>query len=66
MTGPSYCCPSLVNETFAKTVEQSSGIPVVSIEYDGIGGSKNDRIVPFLKFPRFGPATGETAGTASV
>ncbi len=48
-TNPSYCCPSLVTESKAHHIESIINIPVVSIEYDGTGGSKNDDIIPYLK-----------------
>ncbi|MFH2133148.1 MAG: acyl-CoA dehydratase activase [bacterium] len=51
-TSPSLCCPSLVTEAMAKRIEMLTGVPVVSIEYDGTGGSKNDDIIPYLKYPR--------------
>lgn len=51
-TSPSLCCPSLVTEAMAKRVETLTGVPVVSIEYDGTGGLKNDDIIPYLKYPR--------------
>ncbi len=31
-------------------IEQHTGIPVVSVTYDGTGGFKNDKIVPYLKY----------------
>ena len=51
-TNPSLCCPSLVTEAMADHIESLTGIPVVSIEYDGTGGLKNDNIIPYLKYPR--------------
>ena len=51
-TNPSYCCPSLVTEAMAGRIEQMTGIPIVTIEYDGTTTSKNDDIIPFIKFPR--------------
>lgn len=51
-TSPSLCCPSLVTEAMAARIEDVTGIPVVAIEYDGTSGSKNDVIIPYLKFPR--------------
>jgi len=35
-----------------KEIELMTGIPIVSITYDGSGGNKNDAIIPYLKFPR--------------
>jgi hypothetical protein len=36
----------------AKEIENKTGVPVVSITYDGTGGNKNEAIIPYLKFPR--------------
>ncbi len=49
---PSYCCPSLVTEAMAKEIERVTGVPIVSVTYDGTNTSKNDVIVPYLKYPR--------------
>ena len=51
-TSPAFCCPSVVTEAMARRIEKKTGIPVVSITYDGIGGHKNDVILPFLEYPR--------------
>jgi predicted CoA-substrate-specific enzyme activase len=49
---PAFCCPALVTEAMAGRIEQSTGVPMVSITYDGIGGNKNEAIIPYLKYPR--------------
>lgn len=49
---PALCCASLITEAMKAKIEKQTGIPVVSITYDGTGGCKNDIIVPYLKFPR--------------
>jgi len=51
-TSPAFCCPSLITEAMAKEIEAKTGVPVVSITYDGTGGNKNEAIIPYLKFPR--------------
>jgi len=51
-TSPAFCCPSLITEAMAEAIEQKTGVPVVSITYDGTGGNKNEAIIPYLKFPR--------------
>jgi predicted CoA-substrate-specific enzyme activase len=48
-TNPAYCCPSLVTESMAAKIEKLTGIPVLSIEYDGTLGKKNENVIPFLK-----------------
>ncbi len=53
-TNPAYCCPSLVTESMAARIEEVTGVPIVTIEYDGTGGFKNDDIIPYLKYPRKG------------
>ncbi len=60
-TNPSYCCPSLVTEAMADRIEEITGIPIVTIEYDGTGGRKNEDVVPYLKYLRrddYGTETG--------
>ena len=49
-TNPSYCCPSLVTEAMSSKIEELTGVPVVTIEYDGTAGIKNEDIVPYLKY----------------
>jgi predicted nucleotide-binding protein (sugar kinase/HSP70/actin superfamily) len=49
---PAFCCPALVTEAMARVIEKKTGIPMVSITYDGTGGSKNDIVIPYLKYPR--------------
>lgn len=51
-TSPALCCPSLVTEAMRDRIEQKTGVPVVSVTYDGTGGSKNEVILPYLKYPR--------------
>ena len=41
-----------------QTVVGVTGIPIVTIEYDGTGGFKNGDIIPYLKFSRKDPAGG--------
>jgi len=50
LTNPSYCCPSLVTEAMTPRIKELTGIPVVTIEYDGTSGFKNADIIPYLKF----------------
>ena len=47
---PSYCCPSLVTEAMKSKIEEITGVPVVTIEYDGTAGLKNEDIIPYLKY----------------
>jgi predicted nucleotide-binding protein (sugar kinase/HSP70/actin superfamily) len=51
-TSPAFCCPSLITEAMAKDIEKNTGVPIVSITYDGTAGNKNDAIIPYLKYPR--------------
>jgi predicted nucleotide-binding protein (sugar kinase/HSP70/actin superfamily) len=51
-TNPSYCCPSLVTEAMKTRIEEITGVPVVTIEYDGTAGFKNESIIPYLKYRR--------------
>ncbi len=47
---PSFCCPGLVTEAMASKIEKRSGVPVVSVTYDALGGNKNRVIIPFLEY----------------
>ncbi len=49
---PALCCASLITEAMRGMIEKNTGVPVVSITYDGTGGRKNDIIIPYLKYPR--------------
>ena len=51
---PAFCCPSLVTEAMGEHIERVTGVPVVSLTYDGTGTPQNDRILPYLKYPRRG------------
>ncbi|MFO7751360.1 MAG: acyl-CoA dehydratase activase [Desulfobacteraceae bacterium] len=51
-TSPSFCCPALVTEAMAASIEKTSGVPIVSVTYDGSGGNRNRVIIPFLKYTR--------------
>jgi predicted CoA-substrate-specific enzyme activase len=45
---PAFCCPSLVTEAMGRDIERLTGVPVVSITYDGTGQYRNDALVPYL------------------
>jgi predicted nucleotide-binding protein (sugar kinase/HSP70/actin superfamily) len=49
---PAFCCPSLVSEAMASRIEAVTGVPVVTVTYDGTYAAKNDAIVPYLEFAR--------------
>jgi predicted CoA-substrate-specific enzyme activase len=73
---PAFCCPSLVTEGMARHIERVTGVPVVTLTYDGTGSFQNDRILPYLRFPatrsaaalprwREGPQVGAATGSAA-
>lgn len=45
---PAFCCASLVTESMEKAIENLTGVPVLSITYDGTGALKNDLVEPYL------------------
>jgi predicted nucleotide-binding protein (sugar kinase/HSP70/actin superfamily) len=51
-TNPAFCCAGLVTEAMVPRIEEYTGIPVVSLNYDGTGKNINEKIRPYLKFPR--------------
>jgi predicted nucleotide-binding protein (sugar kinase/HSP70/actin superfamily) len=46
---PAFCCPSLVTEAMTGEIRNITGIPVVTITYDGTNDYKNDVIIPYLQ-----------------
>ena len=51
-TNPAFCCPALVTESMTRRIEELTGVPVLTLTYDGTGTPKNDLIMPYLKYPR--------------
>jgi predicted nucleotide-binding protein (sugar kinase/HSP70/actin superfamily) len=49
-TNPAFCCPALVTEAMAQEIKNVTGVPVVTLTYDGTGGDKNEDIAAYLKF----------------
>ena len=49
---PLFCCPGLVSESIFQKVEKNTGVPIVSIIYDGTMNNKNDLLAPYLYYIR--------------
>jgi predicted CoA-substrate-specific enzyme activase len=47
-TNPAFCCPALVTEAMTNEIRRITGIPVVTLTYDGTSGYKNDVIASYL------------------
>lgn len=47
---PAFCCPSLVTEAMRGEIHRVTGVPVVSITYDGTHEFKNDVLYPYITF----------------
>jgi hypothetical protein len=47
---PAFCCPSLVTEAMAGRIQQRTGVPIVTVCYDGTAVPHNEAIVPYLAF----------------
>lgn len=45
---PAFCCAGLVTEAMASQIEESTGIPVVSITYDGTDNNHNNKIATHI------------------
>ncbi len=48
---PAFCCPSLVTEAMTNEIRNITGVPVVTITYDGTDDYKNDVLIPYLQAP---------------
>jgi len=51
-TNPAFCCAGLVTEAMAQRIEEISGVPVVTLNYDGTGKNINQKVRPYIKYPR--------------
>ena len=51
-TNPAFCCPSLVTEAMSRRIERATGVPVVTVTYDGTASNKNEVIIPYLQLAR--------------
>jgi hypothetical protein len=51
-TNPAFCCAGLVTEAMASRIEEYTGVPSVTLNYDGTGKNINSKISPYIKFPR--------------
>jgi predicted nucleotide-binding protein (sugar kinase/HSP70/actin superfamily) len=51
-TNPAFCCAGLITEAMAPRIEEYTGIPIVTLNYDGTGKNINQKIRPYIKFPR--------------
>lgn len=49
---PAFCCPSIVTEAMGREIERVTGVPIISITYDGTGQEKNHAIRPYLALGR--------------
>ena len=49
-TSPAFCCPSLVTEAMAKEIEKKTGVPIVSITYDGTSANINQTVIPYFTY----------------
>jgi predicted nucleotide-binding protein (sugar kinase/HSP70/actin superfamily) len=48
-TNPSYCCPALVTEAMTRRIREKTGVPIVTLTYDGTSDRHNDLIVPHIR-----------------
>jgi predicted nucleotide-binding protein (sugar kinase/HSP70/actin superfamily) len=46
---PAFCCPSLVTEAMAGRIQERTGVPIVTVTYDGTAANRNEAIVPYLE-----------------
>lgn len=68
-TNPAFCAAGAITEAMAPRIEAYTGIPVVTLNYDGTGKNINQRIRPYIKFPRkinSGPVVRRIAARSNV
>ena len=47
---PIFCCAGLVTEAMSSSIEQITGVPVVTITYDGTSKPVNKKIIPYIMY----------------
>ncbi len=47
-TNPAFCCPSLITEAMKNQIHKATGVPIVTITYDGTSEQKNDIVIPYI------------------
>jgi predicted nucleotide-binding protein (sugar kinase/HSP70/actin superfamily) len=60
-TNPSFCCPALITEAMTRRIREKTGVPVVTLTYDGTSDRRNDSVVPYIRKAieeRVNPVTG--------
>jgi predicted nucleotide-binding protein (sugar kinase/HSP70/actin superfamily) len=48
-TNPSFCCPALVTEAMTQKIRELTGVPIVTLTYDGTSDQMNNAIVPHIQ-----------------
>jgi predicted nucleotide-binding protein (sugar kinase/HSP70/actin superfamily) len=48
-TNPSFCCPALITEAMTRRIRDKTGVPVVTLTYDGTSDRRNDSVVPYIR-----------------
>lgn len=48
-TNPSFCCPALITEAMTRRIREKTGVPVVTLTYDGTSDRRNDSVVPYIR-----------------
>ncbi|MCK5809099.1 CoA activase [bacterium] len=49
---PAFCCAGQITEGLESTITKVTGVPVVSISYDGTEKLRNSVVIPYIKYPR--------------
>ncbi|MBF9015510.1 CoA activase [Oceanispirochaeta sp. M2] len=63
---PGFCCAGNVTEAMSSKIHEVTGVPILSITYDGTGGFKNDAVLPYLKYSSGWNAPGDSAEIAQA
>lgn len=53
-TNPAFCCAGMVTEAMVAKIESCTGVPVVTLNYDGTGKAINEKLRPYIKYARQG------------
>lgn len=51
-TNPAFCCAGMVTEAMVPAIESYTGVPVVTLNYDGTSKNINEKLRPYIRYAR--------------
>lgn len=49
-TNPAFCCAGVVTEAMNARIEELTGVPIITLNYDSTNKEQNKKLIPYIKF----------------